>query len=179
MGAGRGATDPGFARLAVDLSVIGESIDDRARRLGDLLRVRSLVMTELSPDVRALFEGPNYAHIATVLPDGGPHSVPVWVGLEGDRIAFFTQPGTRKARNLAADPRVALSIADHENPYRMATVRGRVVDTVEGDAAFEIIDRLSERYTGQPFPMRSGIVFLVEPERAFAMALPFEHAPAA
>ncbi|WP_344834261.1 pyridoxamine 5'-phosphate oxidase family protein [Nonomuraea dietziae] len=44
----------------------------------------------LSPDVRALFEGPNYAHVATVGPDGSPHSVPLWVGVEGDRIAFLT-----------------------------------------------------------------------------------------
>jgi hypothetical protein len=49
-----------------------------------------MTMTELSDDVRALFDGPNYAHVATVLPDGGPHSVPVWVGLEGNRIAFLT-----------------------------------------------------------------------------------------
>ena len=59
-------------------------------------------MAELPDDVRALFERPNYAHIATVLPDGGPHSVPVWIALEGDRIAFFTQERSRKARNLAA-----------------------------------------------------------------------------
>ena len=92
---------------------------------------------------------------------------------------FFTQEGTRKARNVAADPRVALSIADHENPYRMAQVRGRVVETLHGEAALEIIDRLSQRYTGAPFPMRTGIVFLIEPEKVFAMALPFEHAPSA
>jgi nitroimidazol reductase NimA-like FMN-containing flavoprotein (pyridoxamine 5'-phosphate oxidase superfamily) len=61
---------------------------------------RPLTTTELSDDVRALFEGPNYAHLATVLPDGGPHSTPVWVVLEGDRIAFQTSPGSRKARNL-------------------------------------------------------------------------------
>ena len=136
-------------------------------------------MTELSDDVRALFEAPNYAHIATVLPDGGPHSVPVWIGLEAGRIVFFTQEGTRKARNLAADPRVAISIADHANPYRMAQVRGRVVDAVHGEEALEIIDRLSVRYTGRPFPMRSGVVYRIEPERAFAMDLPFEHTPPA
>jgi PPOX class probable F420-dependent enzyme len=134
-------------------------------------------MAELPADVRALFEGPNYAHIATVLPDGGPHSVPVWAGMEGDRIAFFTQEGSRKARNLEADPRVAISIVDHANPYRLATVRGRVVDRVHGDAALEIMDRLSIRYTGKPFPYRQGMAFLIEPERSSASTLPFEHTP--
>jgi hypothetical protein len=34
-------------------------------------------MTPLCDDVRALFDGPNHAHVATLMPDGGPHSVPV------------------------------------------------------------------------------------------------------
>ena len=92
-------------------------------------------MTALPDDVRALFEGANYAHLATVLPSGAPHSVPVWTGIEGGHVVFFTQPASRKARNLARDPRVAFSITDHEQPYRMAQVRGRVVSTVEGDEA--------------------------------------------
>jgi PPOX class probable F420-dependent enzyme len=135
-------------------------------------------MAELSDNVRALLEGANFAHVATVLPSGAPHSVPVSVALEGERIAFFTQPGSRKARNVAADPRTAISIVDHDEPYRMAQIRGRVVETVEGDAALEIMDRMSLRYTGKPFPVRSGIALLVEPERVFEMQLPFEHAPA-
>ena len=81
---------------------------------------------ELPADVRALFEAPNYAHVATLLPDGGPHTVPVWAGIEDGVIAFLTSPGSRKARNLAADPRVAISVTGRENPYAMALVRGRV-----------------------------------------------------
>ena len=135
-------------------------------------------MAELSDDVRALFAGANFAHLATLLPSGAPHSVPVWVGLEGDRIAFFTQPGTRKARNLEADPRVAMSITDHDNPYRMAQIRGRVVEQFDGEPALVVIDRLAHRYIGGPHPLRSGVVFLVEPEQVFAMNLPFEHTPA-
>lgn len=135
-------------------------------------------MTPLPPDVRALFTGPNYAHLASVLPSGAPHSVPVWTDVEGEHVVFFTQPQSRKARNLARDPRVAFSITDHEHPYRMAQVRGRVVSTLEGDEAFEVIDRLAVKYTGQPFPMRSGIVYLIEPEKVQAMSLPFEHTPA-
>jgi PPOX class probable F420-dependent enzyme len=135
-------------------------------------------MAELPDDVRELFAGANFAHVATVLPSGGPHSVPVWIGLEGERIAFFTQPGTRKARNLEEDPRVAISICDHAAPYRMAQVRGRVVERLDGEPALVVIDRLAQRYTGRPFPMRSGIVFMIEPERVFSMTLPFEHTPA-
>ena len=135
-------------------------------------------MTALPDEVRELFEGPNYCHLATLLPSGAPHSVPVWTGFEDGRIVFFTQPQSRKARNLAQDPRVAISITDHERPYRMAQVRGQVVSTVEGDAALEIIDRLAVKYTGRPSPMRSGVVYLIEPAKVQQMELPFEHAPA-
>ena len=135
-------------------------------------------MAELNDDVRALFQGANFGHVATLMPSGAPHSVAVWVGIEeGDRIAFFTQPASQKARNLTRDPRVAISITDHENPYRTARVRGRVVDTLEGEDALTVIDRLSQRYTGQPFPMRSGTVYLVEPDRVGFMELPFEDTP--
>ena len=129
----------------------------------------------LEPQIRELLEGRNYAHLATLLPDGSPHSVPVWVGLEGDRIAFFTQPQSRKARNLAEERRVALSITDYDNPYRSAWIRGRVVETKNGAEALGVIDRISQRYTGQDFPMRTGVVFLIDPERAGYVDLPFRH----
>jgi PPOX class probable F420-dependent enzyme len=110
-----------------------------------------------------------------VLPDGAPHSIPVWAILEEGRIAFFTQPSSRKARNLADDPRVALSVVDGANPYRNAQIRGRVVEMVEGDAALEVIDRISQHYIGAPFPMRSGNVYWIEPQTSHFTELPFRH----
>lgn len=124
---------------------------------------------ELSVDVRALLEAPNYAHLATVLPGGGPHTVPVWIGLEDGKIVFLTSPDSRKARNLAADPRVAISVTDRDNPYTMAQIRGHVTARLDGQEAWTIIDRLSVKYTGQPYPLRTGrVVVLVEPEHAGA-----------
>src|SRR3712207_4547777 len=106
----------------------------------------------LDADVRELFEKPNYVHLATLLPDGSPHAVAVWSGfVDRDRLGFFTQPASRKAKNVARDPRVALSVVDRDNPYRMASVRGRVVETVEGDEAVAWMDRISVAYTGKPF----------------------------
>ena len=133
-----------------------------------------MTVADLRPDVRELFERPNYGHLATLLRDGSPHSVPLWVDMAGDRVCFFTQPGSQKARNLRRDPRVAISVADRENPYRMATVRGRVAETLEGEEALKVIDALARKYTGRDFPMRSGVVFLVDVERVADMTLPFE-----
>ena len=126
---------------------------------------------ELPADVRALFEAPDYAHIATLLPTGGPHSVPVWVGIEDGIIAFLTSPGSRKALNLAADPRVAISVTDRDQPYAMAMVRGRVTARLDGGPGWEVIDRISQKYTGQPYPLRTDrVAFLIEPEHVRAQA---------
>jgi PPOX class probable F420-dependent enzyme len=130
-----------------------------------------MTRSTLTPDVRALFEGPNYAHVATLMPDGGPHTVPVWTDLVGERVAFMTSPSSRKARNLDRDPRVAISVTAHDQPFTMAAVRGRVAEVLEGDPAWEVIDRISHKYTGQPFPLREDrVVFLVEAERAWMQA---------
>jgi hypothetical protein len=34
----------------------------------------------LSPEVKPLIEGPNFAPLATLMPDGSRQSAPVWVG---------------------------------------------------------------------------------------------------
>jgi PPOX class probable F420-dependent enzyme len=135
-------------------------------------------MAELPPDVADLFTGANYGSVATVMPDGSPHTVTVWLGVEDGRVVFFTQPTSRKARNLEHDPRVAITITDRANPYRTAWVRGRMVATREGEPALAVIDRLSDKYTGKPFPMRSGVVYEIEPDRTGYMELPFEERPA-
>ena len=120
----------------------------------------------LNPDVRRVLDGTSLAHLATVLPDGSPHTVPLWVGTHGDHVVFLTGPHSRKARNLRRDPRVALSVTTADNPFQPVIVRGRVVEWLEGDAAWEIIDRISMKYIGQPYARtEERVVAVVEPER--------------
>ena len=120
----------------------------------------------LDPEVRRVVTGTSIAHLATVLPDGSPHTVPLWVDTRGDRIVFLTGPNSRKARNLRRDPRMALSIAPVENPFMPVVIRGRVVEWLDGDAAWEIIDQISTKYTGGAYPRgEERVVALVEPER--------------
>ncbi len=97
--------------------------------------------------------------------------------MEDGRIVFFTGEQSRKARNLAADPRLAISIVQHDNPYRMAALRARLVDIVRGDAAMAIVDRISHKYTGEPFAIRDMSVFVLDPEWSTSMDLPYEHTP--
>ena len=134
----------------------------------------------MPPDVRTLLEEPNFAHLATLMPDGSPQSAPVWVGVEGDRILIATGEGSLKAKNTKRDPRVSLSIVAMDNPYREAQLRGRVVER-RPDRDFAIMDRISRKYTGKEFPMRGNpeqrVVLVVEIERARHTVLPFHHTP--
>ncbi|GAA1310127.1 PPOX class F420-dependent oxidoreductase [Saccharothrix xinjiangensis] len=122
--------------------------------------------TMLDPAVRRVLDGTPIAHLAGVLPDGAPHAVPVWIGTHGDHVVIFTGPGSRKARNPRRDPRVALSLTPVDNPFQPIAVRGRVVEWVEGDASWEIVDRISTKCTGRPCGRdERRVVALIEPHR--------------
>ncbi|WP_409180236.1 PPOX class F420-dependent oxidoreductase [Amycolatopsis sp. VS8301801F10] len=119
----------------------------------------------LNPEIRRVLDGAPIAHLATVLPDGSPHVVPVWIGTRGDRIVFLTGPDSRKARNLRRDPRVAISLTPPDNPFEPIVVRGRVAEWIEGDAAWEIVDEVAEKYLGQPYSReQERVVGLIEPQ---------------
>jgi PPOX class probable F420-dependent enzyme len=133
----------------------------------------------LSADAKKLIDRPNFAHLATLMPDGSPQSVPVWVGREGERLVICTGEGSLKAKNTRRDPRVALSIVDFDNPYEEVQLRGRVVER-RPDPELKIMDAISHKYTGKPFPMRNpegrvALIIAVEKERY--TKLPFEHTP--
>jgi PPOX class probable F420-dependent enzyme len=122
--------------------------------------------TMLDPNVRQVLDATPIAHLASVLPDGAPHSVPVWIGTHGDHVAILTGPDSRKARNLRRDPRVALSLTPADNPFQPLVIRGRVTEWIEGDAGWEIVDRIATKYTGGPYPRtEQRVVVLIEPDR--------------
>lgn len=128
-------------------------------------------MRPLPDVVRGLLEQPSLAHVATLMPDGAPHSVPVWIGIEEGRPAFLTSPSSRKARNLNRDPRVSISMTAAEVPTTMAQLRGQVDTPIDGVKAWQIIDRLSYKYLGVPYPLREDrVVFLVNVERVWGQA---------
>ncbi len=96
---------------------------------------------------RAIFAKRVLAHVATLDGDGAPNVTPVWVELEGECIVINTALGRAKARNLATDPRVAVSLTDPDDPSTSIAVRGTVVGftTIGAD---EVIDRLAKKYVG-------------------------------
>ena len=120
----------------------------------------------LDPRVRDVLDGTPLAHLATVLPDGSPHTVPLWIGTHDEHIVFLTGPTSQKARNLRRDPRVALSVTPADDPFQPISIRGRVVRWLEGEEGWAVIDEVSQKYIGAPYDRsQERVVAVVEPER--------------
>ena len=136
---------------------------------------------KLEPQVVALLSRPNFAHLATLMPDGSPNLTPVWVTVLGDNIVITSGESTLKVRNLRRDPRLALSVVDFHNPYEEVQIRGRVVE-FRDDTSFKLVDETSRKYTGKEFPWRNPegrVALLIEAEKVRYSNLPFEHTPPA
>jgi PPOX class probable F420-dependent enzyme len=76
------------------------------------------------------------AHLATLLPDGSPHVVPVCPALDGDRV-IVALGGGAKVANLRRDSRVALVVDDYVedwNALRRVAVFGRATLVEDGPA---------------------------------------------
>jgi PPOX class probable F420-dependent enzyme len=116
------------------------------------------------PETHAdLLERPLFAHFATVRPDGAPQVNPMWFLWDpGQRIVKMTHTKRRhNYRNVQREPRVALSIADPDMPYRYIQVRG-VVEHIEDDLTGAFYQVLQLRYRGAVSDV---------PDRAFRVVL--------
>lgn len=98
-----------------------------------------------------LVESGSLAHLVTLNPDGSPQVTCVWVGLDNDEIVSgHLREDQRKLKNVARDPRVALSIEGTEihppglKEYLVIHGRARLV---EGGAA-DLLQRLAHVYLG-------------------------------
>ncbi len=133
----------------------------------------------LSNEIRNLIDRPNFGHLATLMPDGSPHSAPVWIAREGDLVLVGTEASSLKGKNTERDSRVSLSIVDFHDPYTEAQLRGRVVER-RPDPQLKYYDLFSQKYIGKPWPYRdekSPIVLVIEIAKAKYSKQPFEHTP--
>ncbi len=108
--------------------------------------------TRLRDKVRTLAAGPNFAAVTTLLPSGRFQTQPMWVTSDDEFVYINTEVHRTKFKNVQRDPRMTVMIWSHENPYQYAEVRGRVVETTLGEPARRMIDELSQKYNGRPYP---------------------------
>jgi PPOX class probable F420-dependent enzyme len=127
----------------------------------------------LSEATIRLLDGKNYAVVATINPDGSPHTSVIWVGRDGDDVVFSTVEGRVKHRNMLRDPRVSVSVIDSADPENYVELRGRASMTF--DVGRELDTQLSWKYEGRdPQPDRPGavrVVVRIEVDRASGRAV--------
>ena len=105
------------------------------------------------PEVSTFLANANPAVIATLRPDGSPHSVPTWYDWDGDRVLVNMDASRLRLVFLRRDPRASLTVLEDGDWSRHVSLMGRVV-SIEDDPQLVDIDRLARRYTGRPFRNR-------------------------
>jgi len=109
----------------------------------------------LPPSVEALVRRANPAVVASVRPDGTPHTAATWYDVEDDGRVLLNMDDSRlRLQFLRRDPAVALTILDSGSWYRHVSLLGRIVE-IAPDADLAGIDRLSVRYMGAPYSDRT------------------------
>jgi PPOX class probable F420-dependent enzyme len=106
------------------------------------------------PEIAEFLRAPNPAVIATVRPDGSPHTAATWYDWEDGRVLVNMDASRLRLRFLRDDPRVAISVLDRENWYRHVSLIGEV-ERMGPDEGWRDIDRLARRYTGRPYRNRA------------------------
>lgn len=110
----------------------------------------------LDPSVRDFVTDANFAALTTLFSDGSPQTQVMWVDADDDHVLINTEVERTKFRNIERDPRVTVTVWDHDNPYRYVEVRGEVAEIVRGEEAREHLDATSRRYTGQDWQQPIG-----------------------
>ena len=131
--------------------------------------------TSISPGFKKLLSEPAFAEVATLMADGSPQITQVWVDTDGEHVLINTAENRQKTRNVRRDPRVAINVHDPAKPFRIANIRGRVVEEISAGAK-QHVDALAKKYMGadrysfgQPGQQR--IILKIQPERIHTIGL--------
>jgi PPOX class probable F420-dependent enzyme len=130
-----------------------------------------MATTELPDSHHDLLDRALFAHLATVRPDGSPQSSVMWFVWDGSRLRLTHTKSRQKFANLAAEPRVALSIADPEDQYRFVEVRGRVESVEDDDEKASFYKSLQTRY-GMDYEITDAderVIITIRPESFVAV----------
>lgn len=109
------------------------------------------------PEIDEFLRQPNPAVVATVRPDGSPHTAATWYDWEDGRVLLNMDESRLRLKFLERDRRIAMTVLDRDNWYRHVSLLG-VVEELRADEDMSDIDRLSRRYTGEPYGPRGGRV---------------------
>lgn len=85
------------------------------------------------------------AWLTTVRPDGQPQSVLIWFLWDGETFLIYSQPGRRKQKNIALNPRVHLNLNSNARGGDVVRAEGTAVVVEDAPLANEVAGYL-EKY---------------------------------
>jgi PPOX class probable F420-dependent enzyme len=105
--------------------------------------------------------------VCTTRPDGRPHAMPVWGVWVDDTLWFSTGDGSVKARNLAADPRVAVHLESGDDAVMLEGTAER--PSLDADVHHRVTTAYGAKYdmTADLLPGPEGW-YALRASRAFA-----------
>jgi PPOX class probable F420-dependent enzyme len=104
--------------------------------------------------------------LSTVSPDGSPHCMPVWGLWLNETFYFSTGRQSKKARNLAHDPRCVLCT---DNPAEAVIVEGTAALDPDPKALKRIAPAYNDKYHYGDVGEMDEPVYVVTPRVAFGM----------
>jgi PPOX class probable F420-dependent enzyme len=108
--------------------------------------------------------------LATRWPDGHPHIMPVWAMWHGQRLLFSSSKGSRKAQNLVADARCALTTEDPQNPVVVEGVAELITQRAELEAFLAAEnDKYGTNYGFEMVDPSTNSCFRMRPTWAFSL----------
>ena len=108
------------------------------------------------------------AHVSLAEADGSLVTHVMWVDFDGEHILTSSPKESYKSRAFRQRPQLAVSVVDPADPWRRLSVSGRVTQIVD-DEGLAFINKLSQRYTGNPYPRTTPReIFIVTPDRVRA-----------
>lgn len=96
-------------------------------------------------ELEQLLGEPQVGVFCTVDDKGRPEGSPIWFEAAPGKILVHVARGSKKARNVRANPNVSLTVDTREAPYRGAVLRGSAREIAFDDALHR---RVAVRYLG-------------------------------
>ena len=116
-------------------------------------------------DMLDLLAEPAVGVVAYTTETGQIASFPMWVDYDGAHLLVSSPAGSKKGQAFRARPQVGVSIVSTKTVWRWLSISGRVVD-IRPDEGLAYIDRMSQKYTGQPYQRRTPReIFVIEIDR--------------
>ena len=112
---------------------------------------------QLSFELKKAIDNNAFTAIATHLSSGEIQNHLMWIDYKDDSLLINTEKGRKKTLNIRENNSITLVVFEPSAMYSSWEIRGRVIEIIDDQTANEHIDKLSNRYTNNPYAREGSI----------------------